>query len=155
MTNLQWIALLQQFPSHMVNQLVLLMITGQELVVESFIRFEPEYLVMRGRFGGNTDEGRGFFLPYSQLVTVRIERTVTINEIQDIFNSTTAVSPAPVLFPSRSAIIPPDSSKSAGNVSADKVNPLTQSGLIRNQLLERLRAARQAPTPTSRSNQEG
>ena len=61
-----------------------------QLNVEAFARFEPTYLVFRGREGGQTDEGRGFFVPYEEIVCLKIERVVKTSELKAIYGETVA-----------------------------------------------------------------
>jgi hypothetical protein len=58
------------------------------LTVESIARYEPTYLVFRGREGGTSDEGRAFFVPYEEISYIRIEREVRMGEIKKMFGET-------------------------------------------------------------------
>ena len=53
--------------------------------VEVVVRFEEAYMVVRGREGGTTDEGRGFFVPYEEISYLRIERPVRVGELKAMF----------------------------------------------------------------------
>ena len=58
------------------------------LCVDVVVRFEPTYLVFRGREGGTTDEGRAFFVPYEEIAYVRVERVVRLGELKQMYGET-------------------------------------------------------------------
>ena len=58
------------------------------LSVDVVARFEPTFLVFRGREGGTTDEGRAFFVPYEEIAYVRLERVVRLGELKQMFGET-------------------------------------------------------------------
>lgn len=55
------------------------------LSVDMVVRFEPTYLVFRGREGGTTDEGRAFFVPYEEVAYIRLERVVRLGELKQMY----------------------------------------------------------------------
>jgi hypothetical protein len=63
----------------------IVMASGSMLSLDTLIRFEPLYLVMRGREAGNQDEGRAFFIPYEQVEFLKIERIVALQELEQMF----------------------------------------------------------------------
>src|SRR5262245_8464673 len=86
MTNQEWIEMLRVIPADDQNQLVLVLQNGCEVSIDTLYRFEPNFLVTRGRVGGTTDEGRGFFIPYDQMLYFRIERVTNLAELKDIMD---------------------------------------------------------------------
>ena len=85
MTNSDWIELFHLIPPEQHNTLMLVTQSGANLGIELVIRTEPSYLVFRGRVCGNTDEGRVFFLPFSHIDYVNINRVVKEQEIRDMY----------------------------------------------------------------------
>src|SRR5436305_5413316 len=85
MANSDWIELFQLIPPEQHNTLLLVTQSGVNLGIELVIRTEPSYLVFRGRVCGNTDEGRVFFLPYTHIDYVNINRNVKEEEIREIY----------------------------------------------------------------------
>jgi hypothetical protein len=63
----------------------LVMRSGNMLSIDTLVRFEPTYFVIRGREAGNQDEGRGFFLPYDDIEYLKIERTMSLVELDHMF----------------------------------------------------------------------
>lgn len=85
MKNQDWIELIRLFPEAEQNTLVLTTISGVDLNVEMILRTEPNYLVFRGRVSGQLEDGRAFFLPYSQIDFLQMNREVREVEIRSIY----------------------------------------------------------------------
>lgn len=80
--------LFKKIPEHYHAQ-VNLILRGQGMItVDSVVRFEPTYLVLRGREQGSTDEGRAFFVPYEELAYFRIERVLKLSELKRMYGET-------------------------------------------------------------------
>ena len=127
-----WIDALGLIPEAEHSKLVIVLQNGTELCVDTIIRYEPHFLVLRGRQGGTIEESRGFFVPYDQMLCLRLDRIVKVEEIQEYFGTTTA-SVAPI--PSREMPIVPASESPTPTVPTD---PAIASRL----LLERIRQMR-------------
>ena len=84
MTNQEWIDMMKVIPEVDQNTMVIVLQNGCEINVDTFVRFEPNFIVMRGRVGGQTEDGRGFFVPYDQMLYFRIERLTNIAELREI-----------------------------------------------------------------------
>jgi hypothetical protein len=80
-----WIELLRMIPENQQNVLVLTTLTGIDLNIEVILRFEPSYLVFRGRVAGQTDDGRIFFLPYRQIDYLQLNRETKETEIRKLY----------------------------------------------------------------------
>lgn len=107
-----------------------LVMRGQGLItVDVVVRFEPHYLVVRGREGGSTDEGRAFFVPYDEIAYLRVERVVKVGELRAMYGDTAPVVPKP-------ADDPPTPPPTATPV------PLDPAAIAKQNLLDRIRAAR-------------
>ena len=145
MQNEEWIEMIRLIPAAQQNQLVVVLQNGTELSVDLIFRCEPNFMVIRGRVAGTTDEGRAFFVPYHQMLYLRIERKMKLEEIAAIFgeklSATVSVLDAP--DPRESTTSP---------VSTDIVveQPADPAITARNALLERIRAARASTTAASR-----
>ena len=85
MTNVDWIQLFRRIPEAEHGKLAIVLNTGAEVYVDAPFRYEDAFLVLRGRLAGSTDESRGFVIPYSQILCLRIERVVKVEELQEIF----------------------------------------------------------------------
>lgn len=68
------------------HQYVNFVMRNQAIVsAEVVARFEPTYLVLRGREGGTTDEGRAFFIPYDEIAYVRIEQVLKLGQLKRLY----------------------------------------------------------------------
>ncbi len=59
---------------------------GATMALDVLLRLEPTYFVMRGREAGNQDEGRAFFLPYADVSFLKIERVMTMAELDAMYS---------------------------------------------------------------------
>lgn len=126
---------------------------GALLAVDTVVRFEPHYLVFRGREGGSTDEGRAFFVPYEEICYLKIERVTRVSELRQMYGEVTAGAdgsaggmepPAEVASPA-SAGAP----LGAPAPAAPVLNPSDPAAIARQNLLNRIRAARANTTGTA------
>jgi hypothetical protein len=133
MQNQEWIEMFRVLPPEMHNQVVIVLLNGSELTIDTFCRFEANFLLARGRVGGTLDENRPFFIPYDQMLYCRLERSMKVEELEDMFvnrpNSATAAT---------EAVRPAAPTPAALPVVPSKAD----STATRTALLERIRAAR-------------
>src|SRR5437764_4639583 len=80
-----WIALFRRMPVNLHDGLILSLNTGAEVVIQKFVKLEPEYMILRGRMAGTQDNGRVVILPYSNIVTINVTRRLLEAEIEAIF----------------------------------------------------------------------
>jgi hypothetical protein len=126
-----------------------LILRGQGMItVDVLIRFEPHYLVLRGREQGSTDEGRAFFVPYEELAYFRLERVVKLGEIKSMYGETGYVD-------AEDALLTVEEKAAAAEVGTgvdSKTPPPNQTQILpgdpaaiaRQNLLDRIRSARAA-----------
>jgi hypothetical protein len=77
-----WIALLHKVPSAYHDSLVLVTSVGLEVSLQTILRMEEQYLVVRGRMAGSNDTGRIFFIPYDQINFLGIQKVLKASEIR-------------------------------------------------------------------------
>jgi hypothetical protein len=137
MTAEDWIDVLRLVPEAEHGKLVIVLQNGTELCVDTIVRYEPRFIVLRGRQGGTIEEARGFFVPYDQMLCLRLDRIIKVEEIQEFFGT-----PSETLMPtpSREAPIVPPANITTANVPTD---PAVASRL----LLERIRQMRANSAP--------
>lgn len=146
MTNAEWISLFRQIPQEFLGSLVVVTQTGVELSLELIFRLDPSYAVVRGRTAGTTDTGRAFFLPYSQIDFLKIERALTEADLQSIFANAPPVShPGEVAMPLNPAAL-------AGAKTPAPSTPAVPVD-AKQALLAKLRATRSAVMPRPSSSQ--
>ena len=114
--------------------------------VDTLMRQEAEYVVVRGREAGTNDEGRAFFVPYEQISYVKIEKLVRLNDIRTMYGEATVASTsladneaddtaAGTTTPSPAATPAP----AGASVQSAAVDP---AAIAKQNLLDRIRAAR-------------
>src|SRR5204863_3900883 len=107
---------------------------------DTVFRFEQYFLVVRGRTGGTIDEARGFFIPYEQLIYVRFERIMKLEELEEMFKKAEeAVPPATVVEPPTPQ---PSAAATPLNLPRPTLPAPTDPTAASRLLLERIRAAR-------------
>jgi hypothetical protein len=94
MTSAEWIDMLRVLPEAEHGKLVIVLRNGTELCVDTIVRFEDEYLVMRGRQGGTVEEARGFFVPYDQMLCLRLDRITKVEELNGFYGDAADAAPA-------------------------------------------------------------
>ena len=77
--------LVGRLPPSDVTKLVFVLSGGRAILTDFVFRSEPEYLVIRGRETGTNDESRAFFVPYSEVVYLRLERVVKISDLKRMY----------------------------------------------------------------------
>jgi hypothetical protein len=82
-----WIALLRRIPASQHDNLMLVTSAAVEIMVQRIIRLEDEFLLIRGRNSGSTDQGRVMMIPYTQLNYIGFQKALLEKEIQAIFGS--------------------------------------------------------------------
>lgn len=113
------------------------------LCVDVVARFEPIFLVFRGREGGTTDEGRAFFVPYEEIAYVRLERVVRLGELKKMFGETGFVDAEDRLSAGEQKE-QGDATKSTVTQTPPPQGSLPQdpASIAKQNLLERIRASR-------------
>jgi hypothetical protein len=137
MLNQEWIDMFRVIPPEHHNQIVVVLQNGSEISIDTFFRFEPNFLLARGRVSGTTDENRAFFVPYNQMLYFRIERIMKLEELEEFLINRTEAAPEAEQAP----VVPIPAPSANGGSSA--VDPNS----TRNALLERIRAARATQGP--------
>ncbi len=159
MQNADWIKLFRQLPPEYHNQIVLVLQNRTEICMETLFRVEPTHLIVRGRLGGTTDGGLLFIVPFNELTTVYLNKEVKESEVDQLFGP--PKTPSRLISPSRQAVktvmadpaaAPASPVGSAAPAAAPAAVPAfgrapDTTTVARNNLLERLRAARQAAMP--------
>ncbi len=123
--------LIHRLPDQELARVHLVLRAGMNVCIDVVLRLEEHYAVFRGREAGNQDEGRLFFLPFDEIVYAKLERMVRATEVEEWYKDL------------------PKLAKKAGEEDAalhPEVPPLAvqldPAEIARNNLLERIRAAR-------------
>lgn len=90
MTAAEWIDMFRLIPETE-QKLVIVLQNGTEVCVDTLVRFDTSFLIVRGRAGGSIDESRGFFIPYSQMACLRLDRVLSLNDLESLFGQAVEV----------------------------------------------------------------
>jgi hypothetical protein len=161
MQGADWVSLFQLIPAEQHNSLYLVIASGLEVAVQSILRLEASYLVLRGRPAGTTDTGRVFFVPYDNIAYLGFQNPVSEAEVRALYGEPApeATSETPPsedappaetteqAAPSAAAETPPSAPTPVPQTTRPSPRP---SVLGKNSILERLRARSQAGGPAPR-----
>ncbi|MDB5313778.1 MAG: hypothetical protein JWO38_7980 [Gemmataceae bacterium] len=138
--------LFKRIPVYSHAQVNLVLHNQATISVDTMVRFEPTYLVMRGREGGSTDEGRAFFVPYEEISYLRIERVVKLGELKRMYGESGYVDAEDVL--GQQAAVDAAADAKAPQVNAQTpptTSPIAAqdpAAIAKQNLLDRIRTAR-------------
>ena len=151
MTRDDLMEMFERIPPGMHAQVNLVLRNTFVLSVDTVARFEEMYVVFRGREGGTSDEGRGFFVPYDEVSYIRIERPVRVGELKSMFGETgyqdadDRLEAETQAFEAAKASGKPGETPMPAPVPAAPATPIIASdpaSIARQNLLDRIRAAR-------------
>lgn len=109
---------------------------GAAITIDAVARRETDYLVIRGRENGTTDEGRAFFVPYEDILYVKIDRVIKVEELKRMYGEKVAV---PVEADAEGKA----DEKAIANTPAP-TTVMDPAAIAKQNLLARIRAARTA-----------
>jgi len=85
MQSAPWIALLKLIPPVQQDGLLVVTSVGTQITIQSILRLEPDYAVIRGRLAGTTETGRVFFIPYDQMNHIGFQKEVKEALIRQLY----------------------------------------------------------------------
>jgi hypothetical protein len=118
------------------TKVMLVLRNGVGINVEILFRTEPEYLVVRGRETGQTDDNRAFFVPYEEITYLKLERLVKLSDLQRMYGTS-----ADGVFGEIGTATRSDSTAPV-QPEVEPAQAVDPAVIARQNLLERLRAAR-------------
>jgi hypothetical protein len=80
-----WTGLVRRIPENQHDKLMVVTTTGVEISIQTLMRAENDYFVIRGRLAGTTDTGRIFFIPYDQMNYLCINSEIPETQIRAMF----------------------------------------------------------------------
>jgi len=143
--------LITKIPKVDVTKTVLMLRFNASITLDLVVRYEEDYLVVRGREAGTNDDGRAFFVPYEEILFVKLDRTVKLSDLQKMYGETVTNEDESIL--DREA----DHAAEAKAISERKPAPqdgpvsvvataMDPDAIAKQNLLARIRAARTAAT---------
>jgi len=135
--------ILGRIPANDLGKVQVMLRSGYTFSIETVIRFEERYFTIRGREGGTTEESRGFFIPYDEIVTLKIEKAVRVSEMNRMYGVDSGVDAEDKLALGAKK----DEAKPATVTTPGPMTPappIDPAQIAKNNLLARIRAARTA-----------
>jgi hypothetical protein len=143
MQNAEWISLFRQLPQEVHSQLILVFQNRQDISVETILRIDASYLAVRGRLGGTTESGLMFIVPYAQLSSVYLNREVREEEVAHLLGAANGRLNIGS-HQGAARVAQPAGDRPGPSATPVPSQPVAPAVAARNNLLERLRAARNA-----------
>src|SRR5438046_4219740 len=89
-----WSTLLRRIPPAKHDILIVVTAAGVELMIKKIIRLDEDFVILRGRLAGSSDQNRIVILPYTQIDNVAFGVMLPEAEIQAIFGGKRAAGAA-------------------------------------------------------------
>jgi hypothetical protein len=141
-----WLALLQRVPAEQSENLLAMTSNGTGIVIKGIVRAEKEYMIVRGRLAGTTEEGGGFFfVPYDQIIYLGFQKLIKESVIHAMYEGEPAASlGTPTESPEKAepSAEPGETPPSEPANAAEALEALKPASPGKAALLERLRARR-------------
>ncbi len=127
--------ILDKIPPEDLNRTVLVLRHNAAVTIDQIARREDNYLVVRGRENGTTDEGRALFVPYEEVLYVKVDRITRVEELKRMYGEKVVVPESPT-----------DVKKTADEkkVDATPAPAMDPAAIAKQNLLARIRAAKTA-----------
>jgi hypothetical protein len=152
MRNPEWVDLLRNLPAPLQENLVLNTTAGSELAIQKVICAGGDYLLIRGRLTGTTDEAAFFLVPFERINYLGLPKSLKEDMVRDLFKvpvpseSAEETPASPQSSPDPAATPSTDSASTGSAQPIQLANANGQAGAAPNvdkaALLERLRARR-------------
>lgn len=145
---------LERIPPADMTKTVLVLRFNAAITIDCVVRQETDYLVVRGREAGTNDEGRAFFVPYEDILYVKLDRVVKLTDIKRMFGEKVSAEEDADPFAAKSAAttgssMPGESTTAAAATATPMPVGTDPASIAKQNLLARIRAARSAAGSTS------
>jgi hypothetical protein len=148
-----WLNLFRRLPPEHHDNFMVVTTVGTEIAIQSILRVEEEWLILRGRIAGSSDAGRIFFVPYSQINFAGFQKALKEEEYDAIMGkggapvsliaNKNAPTPLPEALTTPAPSSPTGLTQSGGTVTPDgrpRVATTRPPIPLKSELLERLRS---------------
>ena len=80
--------IVSKIPKIDISKTVLTLRFNASITLELVVRYEADYFVVRGREAGTNDDARAFFVPYEEILFMKLDRTVRLCDLQKMYGET-------------------------------------------------------------------
>jgi len=137
MMRVEVIDIIRRVPAELLSKTVLTLRGNIAISLDQLVMELDTYMVCRGREAGTNDEGRAFFISYDDLLMIKIDRVLKLEDIREMYKANVPAdieTPAPLAV-EKSAMIP---------APEIQLGPQDPAAIAKQNLLARIRAARTA-----------
>jgi hypothetical protein len=131
--------ILDKIPKEDLTKTILTLRGGGMITIDQIGRTEDDYLIVRGREGGSNDEGRAFFVPFDEILYVKLDRVVGVYEIKRMYGEK---ADAPDALSEHSPIGGGKSDTRAADGKSAQQETMDPAAIAKQNLLARIRAAK-------------
>jgi hypothetical protein len=148
-------SLWRRLPPEQYDNLLVLTAAGTEVLIQTVLRIEADFVAVRGRLAASSETGRVYFIPYSQIDCMGFQKSLREEEFATMFPEVEAPKEAIETAPAPSGPttpLPPSKplagSSTHGGAHSDRARNGNRSLPLKSELLERLRSrSHQGSTP--------
>ncbi len=119
-----WMGLFSRIPLMQQDGLGIVTASGLEINLQSVMRMEEEYVVVRGRIMGSTDANRTFFVPYDQINTLIFQRVLKEEEIQAWYSDKPLPKPVEAPKPAQGETPPTETPAAEAESPTPMIQPM-------------------------------
>jgi hypothetical protein len=128
--------ILDKIPLDDMTRTVLVLKHGAGVTIDQIARREADYLVIRGRENGTTDEARALFVPYDEILYMKVDRVFRVEDLKRMYGEVVTEKASPRDAPAEAAV-----STTATPAPTTAMDP---AAIAKQNLLARIRAAKTA-----------
>lgn len=141
--------LITKIPRYDIAKTVLTLRFNASITLDLVVRYESDYLVVRGREAGTNDDGRAFFVPYEEILFVKIDRTIKLSDLQKMYGETVTNEDESILDRAADSLVEGELNNPGNPLPVDvsvttPAPAMDPAGIAKQNLLARIRAARTA-----------
>jgi hypothetical protein len=122
--NQAWINMFRRIPANLHDGLTVALRSGAEVAIQTILKLEPDFIIMRGRLTGTQEGGKIMMMPYVEMTVLSLPRPLKDTEVEAIFGK--GDPPALIDLPpvgADAAIAAPAAKEATESVPAAAVSP--------------------------------
>jgi len=114
MQNVAYATFLRHLPQGHFDSLAIKTLGGTEILIQTILRVDHEFVALKGRLAATQDAGRVFFIPYRQIDHLFYQKEVKDEEFSAVYDSLRMPDPG---------MVPPPASAEAPAVAEAAIEP--------------------------------
>lgn len=140
---------LERIPAPDLPKTVVVLRYGMGITLDAVCRQDTDYLVVRGREAGTNDEGRVFFVPYCEVLYIKLDRVMKLTDVKRMYGEriTEAEDSDPLSVQHACA----NMNELNAGITPAPLQAHDPASIAKQNLLARIRAARTSAGSTSSS----